>query len=98
MSDNNSNIQFNIPTKQSIKEIVDESIQGLLYELSAKFKPKEPTEFLTRKDVSELLKVNISTVHNWTVKGVLKSYQIGEKRVYYKRLEVEEALTLINAK
>ena len=57
--------------------------------------PKEPTEFLTRQEVSSLLKIDLSSVHNWTKKKILQSYQIGG-RVYYKRSEVENAIIKLN--
>lgn len=68
-----------------------ERIKLKLGELQKSFQPKEPTEYLTRNEVSKLLKIDLSTVHNWTKRGVLKAYQIGG-RVYYKRQEVESAL------
>lgn len=69
-------------------------IRNQLDELKNCFEPKSPTEWLTRNEVSELLKCDISTVHNWTKKGKLKKYCIGD-RTYYKRLEVESALIAI---
>jgi excisionase family DNA binding protein len=63
--------------------------------LKKNFKPKEPTEFLTRNEVRDLLKVDLSTVHNWTKRGKLKAYGIGN-RVYYRRDEVEEAMKPLN--
>lgn len=56
-----------------------------------KFQPKEPTEYLTRQEVAKLLKVDLSTVHNWSKGGKLRKYGIGHK-VYYKRTEVENAI------
>ncbi|MGD9929313.1 MAG: helix-turn-helix domain-containing protein [Mangrovibacterium sp.] len=64
--------------------------------LKKEFQPKEPTEYLTRNEVRDLLQVNLSTVHNLTKRGVLKSYGIGA-RVYYKRHEVEQAIKPINS-
>ena len=64
-------------------------------ELKKSFQPKEPTEFLTRQEVSSLLKIDLSSVHNWTKKKILQSYQIGG-RVYYKRSEVENAIIKLN--
>ncbi len=51
--------------------------------LKKEFQPKEPTEFLTRNEVRDMLKVDLSTVHNWTKRGKLQAYGIGN-RVYYK--------------
>lgn len=59
--------------------------------LKKEYQPKEPTEFLTRNEVADLLKVDISTVHNFRKRGLLKAYSIGT-RVYFKRDEVEQSL------
>jgi len=66
-------------------------IKSQLKDLKKHFQPKEPNEYLTRVEVAEMLKIDLSSVHNWTKKGILISYQIGG-RVYYKRAEVENAI------
>lgn len=58
--------------------------------------PKSTEEYLTRNEVSQMLKVDLSTVHNWTKEGKLKRYGIG-KRIYYKRSEIENSLVEIRA-
>lgn len=62
-----------------------------LADLKKNFQPKEPTEYLTRNEVAELFKIDLSSVHNWTKKGILQAYQISG-RVYYKRTEIESAI------
>ncbi|WP_417443171.1 helix-turn-helix domain-containing protein [Joostella sp.] len=53
---------------------------------------KEPNNpFLTRQEVAEMLKINLSTVHNWTKQGKLIPYGIGN-RVYYKFSDIEKAI------
>jgi DNA-binding transcriptional MerR regulator len=52
-------------------------------------------ELLSRVEVANYFKVNISTVRNWTKQGILKKYGVGD-RVYYKRFEIEEVLIQIN--
>lgn len=47
---------------------------------------------MSRQEVAAYFKVNISTVRNWTRQGILKKYGVGD-RVYYKRDEIENALT-----
>ena len=66
-------------------------IKSQLQDLKKHFQPIEPNEYLTRVEVSKLLKIDLSSVHNWTKKGILTSYQIGG-RVYYKRAEVESEI------
>ena len=68
-----------------------QGIQKQISELKEHFEPKAPTEWLTRTEVSELLKCDISTVHNWTKSGRLIPFGISN-RVYYKRSQVEKAL------
>ncbi len=68
-----------------------EGLQNQLTELKKNFQPKIPTEYLTRNELAELLKCDLSTIHNWTKKGKLFPYGIGN-RVYYKRSEVEAVL------
>jgi len=59
----------------------------------SKPKTENETKFLTREDVSDLLKINISSVFNWQKKGILKGYQFeGSSRIYYKLHEIEEAM------
>ena len=72
------------------KPIIDLINQGF-EKLFKEFQPKTPTEFLTRNEVKDLLKVDLSTIHNWTKRGKLKAYGIAG-RVYYKRAEVEQAI------
>jgi excisionase family DNA binding protein len=69
-------------------------IRNQLNELKNSFEPKSPTAWLTRQEVADMLKCDPSTVHNWTKKGKLKKYCIGD-RAYYKRSEVEAALIAI---
>jgi len=81
-----------------LHEITPEQITSLfeginiqLKELKQSFEPKTPPELLTRNEVAEMLKCDISTIHNWTKKGKLIPYGIGN-RVYYKRSEIEQML------
>ena len=59
--------------------------------LKTNFQAKVPSEYLTRNEVSKMLKIDLSTLWSHTRKGRLKSYGLGS-RVYYKREEVENAI------
>lgn len=48
-------------------------------------------QFLTREEVSELLKISLSTIHNWTKSEILQPYQIGG-RVYFKASDIESSM------
>lgn len=82
-------------TPEQLQKAIIQGVEEQLNELKDSFQPKEPTEYLTRNQVRDLLQVDICTVHNWTKKGKLKSYGIGN-RVYYKRVEIEEAIKPLN--
>ncbi len=87
MKDSNV-IQFIQTTPEELNTLISKSVQEQLEGLKQHFQPKEPTELLTRKEVADLFKINLSTLFHWTNKGKLKAYGIGN-RVYYKRSEVE---------
>lgn len=88
-------IQFiQVSADQYRKEIVSD-IKEQINQLRSEFQPKTPTEYLTRREVSDLLKIDLSTVHNWTKSGKLTAYGIGH-RIYFKRSEIELALIPIN--
>ena len=70
-------------------------IQQELEDIKKNFKPKEPMELMTRQEVADYFKIDISTVYNWTKKGTLISYGIGY-RIYYKRSEIEPSLNRMN--
>jgi len=84
-------IQFVQVTPEQLQEAIIEGVKTQLQDLKKHFQPIEPNEYLTRVEVSKLLKIDLSSVHNWTKKGILTSYQIGG-RVYYKRTEIENAI------
>ena len=54
------------------------------------------TKLLTRKETAKHLRVSLPTLHDWTKRGIIKGYRI-EGKVYYKRSEIEESLTEIQA-
>jgi len=68
-----------------------QNLQNQILELKQDLIPQKKTEYITRLELAEMLKCDISTIHNWTTKGKLIPYGIGN-RVYYKMHEVEAAL------
>lgn len=83
--------QVHNTTPEQLAEAILRGVNSQFEKFKEEFQPKEPTEYLTRKEVAKLLSVNLSTIHNWTVKGKLKAYGIGH-RVYYKRQELNQNL------
>ncbi len=50
-------------------------------------------KLISRQYLADYFGVDISTIHNWTKKGILKPIKIGNK-VYYRLDEIEKALKL----
>lgn len=77
-----------------LDELIDkisEVFQAKLDTLSSLQKSAENTKYLSRSEVSRLLKISLPTLHEWTKLNLLQSYKIGN-RVLYKNEEVEKAL------
>jgi len=91
----NEQVQFIQVTPEQIQNAIIEGVKTQLEELKKSLQPIQPTEYLTRNDVAQLLQINLSTLYNWTKKGVLNSYSISS-RVYYRRDEVNNAIVKLN--
>lgn len=87
-----SAIQFIQISPEQLQSEITKGVKAHLDEFLQNFKPKQPTDYLTRKEVAELFKVDISTIANWQKNGKLKPYAISG-RVYFKRSDIEESLT-----
>lgn len=73
-------------------------IEEKVKELFKENQPKEEVakdEFLTRKEVSELLGVSLVTLHKWDKKGILKPSRIG-RRVRYLKSDILNSLNKEN--
>ena len=84
-------IQFIQVTPEQLQDAIIEGVKTQLQDLKTHFQPKEPNEYLTRNEIAEMRKIDLSTVHNWSKKGILQAYQCGG-RIFYKRKNVEEAI------
>jgi len=74
-----------------LKDLFGQVLKTELEAVKKHLQPKQPNEYLTRKEVSEMLKIDLSSVHNWSKRGILIPHQIGN-RVYFKLQEVENAI------
>jgi len=67
-------------------------------ELKENQKPTAPkTDFITRSEVCKIFHISVVTASEWSKKGILKTYKIGN-RIFYKRSEIENALTEIHTR
>lgn len=90
-------IQITELTTNELKSLLMKGVQQVVNQIREEFQPKTPTQYLTRKQVAKMLDINLTTLNNWTNKGVLISYGI-QGRVYYKRDEVERAFIELKQK
>lgn len=74
-----------------LKAVISKELKQQLDGLVNHFQPKQPTEYLTRQQVAEMLDIDISTVQKWSKEGKLNPYSIGA-RVYFKRSDIENSL------
>lgn len=88
-----SSIQFLQTTPEQLAELISEGVKSQIQDLKNELTSKNANdELLTREETCKLLKINSSTLWDWTNKGKVRAYGIGNRR-YYKRSELIEALT-----
>ncbi len=73
-----STIQLNNFSLEEMSAVMERVVRRVLFETDQHKRsiPNQTEELLTRKDVARILKVHITTVHNWTKSGKLKAYKI----------------------
>jgi excisionase family DNA binding protein len=88
-------VQFIQVTPEQLQNAIIEGVKSHLEDLKVHFQPKEPKQYLGRQEVAKMLSIDLSTVHNWTKRGILTAHQIGG-RVFYLRTDVENAIVKLN--
>ena len=83
-------------TPEELTKVVTDKLALKLSMLNAEAKKPKKEEYLSREEVAKLFKVDLSTIHNWRKRGVLKACQIGG-RVYFKLSEIENAIVELKA-
>lgn len=82
-------------TKEELTAEILKGVQSQFDDLKKHFQPKEANVYLTRNEVATLLSVDLSTVHNYCKRGILKPKGIGG-RVYFLRTDIEACLIPLN--
>jgi excisionase family DNA binding protein len=80
---------------EELQTMISEGVKTCLENPSQTRQNPEYSDLLTREQTASLLKIDLSTLYNWTKKKTLTAYGIGS-RVYYKHSEVEQALIKLN--
>ena len=92
------NLRFeDLPKVASVMLEKLENLEKHLIEIKENFQPKEPEELMTREETAKYLKISLTTLWQWSKKGILPSYSIGN-RVYYKRKEIDQSLIRVEVK
>jgi len=88
-------VQFIQYSPEQLQAEITAGVKSQLDDFLKHFTPKQPNEYLSRQDVSQMFGVDISTVHNWCKSKKLNPLGIGS-RVYFLRSEVEASLKPLN--
>lgn len=84
----------------TLPDSVINDLQGIkreLTDLKTNFTPKEPEDFLSRKEAATLLKISLVTLHQWSKDGILHPMKMGN-RTYFSRKEIEQTMFNSNKK
>jgi excisionase family DNA binding protein len=81
---------------QQLTETILKGFETQINDLKKNFTAKEPEDFLTRMETAKLLKISLTTVHEWSNTGILKMYKVGN-RTYFSRKEIENTLFSSNS-
>jgi hypothetical protein len=84
-------ILVNGVTPQQLTETILKGVENQINDLKKSFTPKEPEDFLTRMETAKLLKISLTTIHEWSNTRILKMYKVGN-RTYFSRKEIENTL------
>jgi hypothetical protein len=84
-------------SREDFKEIIKECLKEEIGKIKVLPESQNyPVTNLTVKDLTILFNVSKVTIRNWTLNGTLKVYRAGNKRVYYKKDEVESVLKAVD--
>lgn len=72
-------------------------IRQELTDLKNNFTPREPEDFLSRKEAATLLKISLVTLHQWSKDHILHPMKMGN-RTYFSRKEIEKTMFNSNKK
>ena len=78
-----------------LKELLREVIDEKLIEIKPSTEAKNQ-EYLSRKEVAQLLKISLTTLNDWSKQGIVQSYRIGN-RVLYKKIEIENSVSKVQS-
>ena len=78
-------------TPNQLTENIIQGVKKELEDLKQHYQPKEPEDWITRKETAKLLSISLVCLHDWVKKGILKPYKMGN-RTYFSRKEINDVL------
>ena len=86
-----TNFEMVCVTTVQLESLVKRAIKESLEEQQNPPQKEYHSFYLSREEVSKLLKISHSTLYNWIREGKIKAYGLGSK-VYFKQSEIETLL------
>jgi hypothetical protein len=84
----NQSIQLLNITTNDLTNLIKEGIKSELSELKKTLNPESlESPHLTRRATAAFFDVSLNCINDWTRKGILKAYKVGQ-RTFYKRSEL----------
>lgn len=88
----NQSIQLLNITTNDLTNLIKEGIKSELSEFKKSINPESlESPHLSRKETAKFFGVSLNCVNDWTRKGILKAYKVGQ-RTYYKRSELMQVM------
>ncbi len=79
---NSTTILHNLSPEEIAKQF--QRLEDQLKYIASNLVAKPINEFITREEVTQILKCDLSTLHNWWKKGYIIKYIMGDGKVLYK--------------
>jgi hypothetical protein len=88
----NQSIQLLNITPNDLTNLIKEGIKSEISELKKSLNPDHlESPHLTRRQTAEFFGVSLNCINDWTRKGILKAYKVGQ-RVFYRRSELMQVM------
>jgi hypothetical protein len=92
---NNSITQLHNCTPDQLTETILQGVENKFKEFKKQLEPTNRETYLTRLQTAKMLSISLTTLNDWSNKGLCKSYKYGN-RTYYKLSEIETNLNNSN--
>lgn len=85
---------MNSEISTSIEDLADRIAYKIEERIYARTINSKKDRYLTRRQLSEILSVDLSTLHRWSKAGRIPSYRLGGRggRIYYKYSDLEKEM------